>query len=300
MLSIATVKVEARNGYVLVKVSLENRSASVVGPGTMLGRQTLTGGAVRFVEFPNSTSIPPGSTAKVSQLLSAMKELEFTGYRESDGTIIPVSGGMVKRLSFLRSLAEVTWPSIHTELGRWRDEVLVPRIRSIGAGFKALHESAWLRIAEAKQKRQHRAQSKRLARESVSAEIIRWWDEVLLPRTRVIAARLKALHEKAGLRRAEAKQEGRHRAQSERQAWESVDAEIIRWWDEVLVPRTRVIAARFKALHEKAGLRRAEAKQERQQSDQLERQAWESFDAQIMRWWDEVLLPRIRFYRRPH
>jgi hypothetical protein len=38
----------------------------------------------------------------------------------------------------------------------------------------------------------------------------------------------------------------------------------------------------------------------RQHRDQLERQAWESFDAQIMRWWDEVLLPRIRFYRRPH
>ena len=189
MLSIATVKVETRNGYVLVKVSLENRSASVIGPGTMLGRQTLTGGAVRLVEFPNSTRIPPGSTAKVSQFLSAMKELEFTGYRESDGTIIPVSGGMVKRLSFLRSLAEVTWPSIHTELGRWRDEVLVPRIRSIGAGFKALHENARLRIAKAKQKRQHCAQSERQAWESVDAEIIRWWDEVLVPRTRVIAAR---------------------------------------------------------------------------------------------------------------
>ena len=299
MLSIATVKVEARNGYVLVKVSLENRSASIVGPGTVLGRQTLTGGAVRFVEFPNSTSIPPGCTAKVSQLLSAMSELEFTGYRESNGGIIPVSGGMVKRLSFLRSLAEVTWPSIHTELGRWRDEVLVPRIRSIGAGFKALHENAWLRIAEAKQKRQHRAQSERQAWESVAPEIIRWWDEVLLPRTRLIAGRFKALHEKAWLRRAKAKQE-RHRAQSERQAWESVDAQIIRWWDEVLLPRTRLIAARFKALHEKAWLRRAEAKHERQHRDQLERQAWESFDAQIMRWWDEVLLPRIRFYRRPH
>jgi hypothetical protein len=245
MLSIATVKVEARNGYVLVKVSLENPSASVVGPGTMLGRQTLAGGAVRLVEFPNSTSIPPGSTVKVSQLLSAMEELEFTGYRESDGTIIPVSGGMVKRLSFLRSVAAVTWPSISTGFGQWRAEVLVPRIRSIGARFKALPENAWLRIAEAKQKRQHRVQS-------------------------------------------------------ERQAWESVDAEIIRWWDEVLVPRTRLIAARFKALHEKAWLRRAEAKQERQHRDQLERQAWESFDAQIMRWWDEVLLPRIRFYRRPH
>ena len=244
MLSIATVKVEARNGYVLVKVSLENRSASIVGPGTVLGRQTLTGGAVRFVEFPNATSIPPGCTAKVSQLLSAMSELEFTGYRESNGGIIPVSGGMVKRLSFLRSLAEVTWPSIHTELGRWRDEVLVPRIRSIGGRFKALHENAWLRLAEAKQKR--------------------------------------------------------HRDQMERQVWQSIDTEAMRRWSEVLLSRTTLMAARFKALHENARLRLAEAKQKRQLRDQVERHAWESVDAEILRWWNEVLLPRIRFYRRPN
>src|SRR5678815_3958611 len=106
MLSITTVKVETRNGYVLVKVSLENQGASVVGPGTMLGRQTLTGGAVRPVYFPNSTSILPGCTAKVNQLLSAMRDLEFTGYRQSDGVIIPFSGGMLRRLSFLRSVAE--------------------------------------------------------------------------------------------------------------------------------------------------------------------------------------------------
>src|SRR5688572_2490916 len=84
MLSIERVKAETRDRYVLIKVSLENRGASVVGPGSMLGRQTSTGGAIRMVEFRNSTNIPPGCTASVSQMLSALKELEFTGYRQSD------------------------------------------------------------------------------------------------------------------------------------------------------------------------------------------------------------------------
>ena len=290
MLSITTVKVETRNGYVLVKVSLENQGASVVGPGTMLGRQTLTGGAVRPVEFPNSTSILPGCTAKVNQLLSAMRDLEFTGYRQSDGVIIPFSGGMLRRLSFLRSVAEAT--------ARWWNEVL-QWSTSIVVRLRALHATAWMRLAIDRRVK-HGAEVAAKDWRSINAEFGRWRGEVLLPRIRSIGAGFKALHENAWLRIAKAKQKRQHRDQSERQAWESVDAQIIRWWDEVLVPRTRLIAARFKALHEKTWLRRVEAKQERHHRDQLERQAWESFDAQILRWWDEVLLPRIRFYRRPH
>jgi hypothetical protein len=274
-----------------------------------------------------------------------MRELEFTGYRQSDGAIIPFSGGRVKRDSFLRSVAVVTapwrdeilqratsfvarvralyatvwmrleverrvnhgaevaarnWRLISAEFGRWRGEVLLPRINSLGAGLKALQENAWLRLAEAKQKGQHRAQVERQAWESADAEIIRWWHEALLPRTRLIAARFKALHKIAWLRLAEARQKAQHRAQVERQVWESVDAKIMRWWHEALLPRTRPIAARFKALHENAWLRLAEAKQKGQHRVEAERQAWESVDAKIMRWWDEVLLPRIRFNRRPH
>jgi hypothetical protein len=274
-----------------------------------------------------------------------MTELEFTGYRQSDGLIIPFSGGMVKRLSLLRSVAVVTsrwwdevlsrstsiaarvralhatawmrlaidrrvnrgaevaakhWRSISAEFGRWRDEVLLPRVRSIGVHLKAIHENTWLRLAEAKRKRQRSAQAEPQACESVDAETVQWWDGVLLPRTRLVAARFKALHENALLRLAQAKQERHHRAQVERQAWESVDADIMRWWNEVLLPRTRLIASRFKALHENSSLRLAQAKQERHHRAQVERQAWESVDADIMRWWNEVLLPRIRFYRRPN
>ena len=345
MLSIATVQLETRNGYVLVKVSLENQGASVVGPGTMLGRQTLAGGAVHAVEFRNSSSIPPGCTAKVSRLLSAMTELQFTGYRQSDGVIIPFSGGLVKRLSFLRSVAVVTahgwdearsrsasivarlralyattwtrleidrrlnhgaevaaqaWRSSHADFGRWRDEVLLPRIRTIGARSKALHENTRLRLADAKQKGKHGAEVAGQAWRSGNAGFGRWRDEVLLPRIRSIAARLKALHENAWLRLREAKQNGKHGAEEERQAWEAADAEIMRWRHEVLLPRIRTIAARFKALHENAWLRLAEAKRNVKRGAQDERQAWESADAEILRWWHEVLLPRIRFYRRPN
>jgi len=337
MLSIVKVKTETRDRYVLVKVTLENQGASVVGPGTMLGRQTSTGGAVRLVEFRNSTNIPPGCTAKVSQLLSAMRELEFTGYRQSDGVIISFSGGIVKRLSLLRSVVVVT--------ARWWDEVLVPRCTSIVACFRVLHGNAWS-LAEVHKRLKDRAQVVGNALGSLDAEIERWWggvllprsksiaarfralhgtartrleidktvnhgaevaaeawrsinaalvrwrDEVLLPRTRSIAARFKALHKNGWLRLADSKQRRKHHAQVERQAWKSFDADIMRWWDEVLLPRTRSIAARFKALHKNGWLRLADAKQRRKHHAQVERQAWESVDADIMRWWDEVLLPR--------
>ena len=318
MLSIATVKVETRNGYALVKVSLENRGASVVGPGMMVGRQTLTGGAVRPVEFRNSTSIPPGSTAKVTQLLSAMRELEFTGYRQGDGVIIPFSGGMVKRASFLRSVAAVTarwwdeilsqstsvvarlraryatartplavdktvnhggevaardWRSIYAEFGRWRREVFVPRVRSLGARFKGFHANAWLRLAEAKQRMHHRAEVDGQTWESVDVTMKRWWDEVLLPRTRLIVARFRAQDENAAVLVAEAKQERQHRDQMERQAWESVDARIKGWWDKVLLPRTRLIAARFKAQDQSPPPPIAEAKQKKQHRRTKQRNA---------------------------
>ena len=342
MLSITTVKVETRNGYVLVKVSLENQGASVVGPGTMLGRQTLTGGAVRPVEFPNSTSILPGCTAKVNQLLSAMRDLEFTGYRQSDGVIIPFSGGMLRRLSFLRSVAEATarwwnevlqWStsivvrlralhatawirlaidrrvkhgagvaakdlrSINAEFGRWRGEVL-QWSTSIVARLRALHATAWMRLAIDRRVK-HGAEVAAKDWRSINAEFGRWRGEVLLPRIRSIGGRFKALHENAWLRLAEAKQK-RHRDEMERQVWQSIDTEAMRRWSEVLLSRTTLMAARFKALHENARLRLAEAKQKRQLRDQVERHAWESIDAEILRWWNEVLLPRIRFYRRPN
>ena len=289
MLSITTVKVETRNGYVLVKVSLENQGASVVGPGTMLGRQTLTGGAVRPVEFPNSTSILPGCTAKVNQLLSAMRDLEFTGYRQSDGVIIPFSGGMLRRLSFLRSVAEAT--------ARWWNEVL-QWSTSIVVRLRALHATAWMRLAIDRRVK-HGAEVAAKDWRSINAEFGRWRGEVLLPRIRSIGGRFKALHENAWLRLAEAKQK-RHRDQMERQVWQSIDTEAMRRWSEVLLSRTTLMAARFKALHENARLRLAEAKQKRQLRDQVERHAWESVDAEILRWWNEVLLPRIRFYRRPN
>jgi hypothetical protein len=319
MLSIAKVKVETRDQYVLVKVSLENQGASVVGPGTMHGRQTSKEGAVRLVEFRNSTNIPPGSTAKVSQLLSGMRELEFTGYRQSDGVIIPFSGGMVKRLSFFRSVVVVTqrwWDevlvprstsivagfrvraqvagnalgSLDADIVRWWGGVPLPRSSSIAARFRALHGIDWMRL-EINKRAQHWDEVAARARRSVNAELVRWWDEVLLPRSRSIAARTKTLHENGWLRLAGAKQ--RDHAQLERQAWESVDARIMRWWNEVLLPRSRSIAARTKTLHESGWLRLADAKQ-REHRAQLERQAWESVDAEIMRWWNEVLLPRSR------
>jgi hypothetical protein len=218
-----------------------------------------------------------------------MRELEFTGYRQSDGVIIPFSGGMVKRHSFLRSVAVVT--------ARWWDEVL-EQSTSIVARVRALHATTWMRLAIDRGVN-HGAEVAVRDWRSMNAEVGRWRGEVLLPQIRSIGARLKALHESAWLRLAEAKQKRQNRAQVERQAWESLDAQIMRWWGEVLLPRTRLIAARFKALHENAWLRLAEAKQKRQHRAQVERQAWESLDAQIMRWWDEVLLPRIRFYRRP-
>jgi hypothetical protein len=279
MLSIQKVKAETRDRYVLVKVSLENQGPSVVGPGTMLGRQTSSGGAVRTVEFRNSINIPPGCTAKVSQLLSGMRELELTGYRQSDGVIIPFSGGRIKRLSFLRSVAQMT--------GRWWDEVLLPRSRSLAArleiGRRVSHGVVWTRDAF----------------RSIHAKLVRWQDEVLLPRTRSVAARFKALHENRSLRLADAKQRRERRAQVERQAWESLDTEIMQWWEEVLLPRTRSVAARLKALHESRSLRLADAKQ-REHRAQAERQAWESFDAEIMRWWDRVateIQKRVELYR---
>jgi hypothetical protein len=323
MLSIVKVKAEPRDRYVLVKVSLENHGASVVGPGTMLGRQTSTGGAVRLVEFRNSTNIPPGCTAKVSQMLSGMRELEFTGYRQRDGVIIPFSGGMVKRLSFLRSVAVVTarwWDEVLLTLAkvhkrvkdwaqvvgnalgsldagivRWCGGVLVPRSRSIAARFRALYGTAWMRL-EIDKRVNHGAEVAAGAWRSINAELVRWRDEVLLPRTRSIATRFKTLHQNGWLRPADAKQRRECRAaQVERQAWESFDAEIMRrWWDEVLLPRTRSIAARFKALHENGWLRLADAKQRTKHRAEVERQAWESADAEIMRWWNEVLLPRSR------
>ena len=279
MLSIVKVKAETRDRYVLVKVTLENQGASVVGPGTMLGRQTSTGGAVRLVEFRNSTNIPPGCTAKVSQLLSAMRELEFTGYRQSDGVIIPFSGGMVKRLSFLRSVVVVT--------ARWWDEVLVARSTSIAACVRVLHVNAWS-LAEVHKRVKDRAQVVGNALGSLDSEIEGWWGGVLLPRSRSIAARFRAL--RGTWMRIEIDKSVNHSAE----AWRSINAELVRWRDEVLLPRTRSIAARFKALHKNAWLRLADAKQRRKHHAQAERQAWESVDADIMRWWDEVLLPRSR------
>jgi hypothetical protein len=273
------------------------------------------------VEFPNSTNIPPGCTAKVSQLLSAMRELEFTGYRQSDGVIIPFSGGMVKRHSFLRSVVVVTerwWDEVmvprstsivacfkdqaqvagnalgtlDADIVRWWGGVLQPRSSSIAARFRALHGIASMRL-EINKRAQHWDEVAAGAWRSVNAELVRWWDEVLLPRSRSIAARTKTLHENGWLRLADTKQR-EHRAQLERQAWESVDAEIMRWWNEVLLPRSRSIAARTRTLYESGWLRSADAKQRREHRAQVERQAWESVDAEIMRWWDEVLLPRSR------
>src|SRR5688572_26510267 len=137
-------------------------------PISMLGRQTSTGGAIRMVEFRNSANIPPGCTASVSQMLSALKELEFTGYRQSDGAIIPLSGGMVKRLSFVRSVAAVT-------ARRW-DEVL--------------HGNKWS-LAEAHKRVKDRAQLVGNALASLDAEIVRWCGGVLVPRSTSIAARLR-------------------------------------------------------------------------------------------------------------
>jgi hypothetical protein len=339
MLSIVTVKTETRDRYVLVKVTLENQGESVVGPGTMLGRQTSTGGAIRLVEFRNSTNIPPGCTAKVSQLLSAMRELEFTGYRQNDGVIIPFSGGMVKRLSFLRSVAGVTarwWdevllPRSTSIVARFRvllgnawilaevpkrvkdraqavgnalgslgagivqrcGRVLVPRQSSIAARFRALRGNAWMRL-EIDKRVNHGAEVAAKACLSINAELVRWRDEVLLPRTRSIGSRFKALHKNGWLRLADAKQRREHRARMERQAWEAADADILRWRDEVLLPRTRSIAARFKAFHKNGWFRRADAKQRRMHRAQMEREAWEAVDADILRWWGEVVLPRSR------
>jgi len=56
----------------------------------------------------------------------------------------------------------------------------------------------------------------------------------------------------------------------ERQVWQSIDTEAMRRWSEVLLSRTTLMAARFKALHENARLRLAEAKQKRQLRDQVE------------------------------
>jgi len=284
MLSIVKVKAETQDRYVLVKVTLENQGASVVGPGTMLGRQTSTGGAVRMVEFRNSTNIPPGCTAKVSQLLSAMRELEFTGYRQSDGVIIPFSGGMVKRLSFLRSVVVGT--------ARWWDEVLVPRSASIVASVRVLHVNAWS-LAGVHKRVKDRAQVVGNALGSLDAEIEGWWDGVLLPRSRSIAARFRAFRGTVWMR-LEIDKSVNHAAELAAEAWRSINAELVRWRDEVLLPRSRSIAARFKALHQNGWLRLADAKQSRKHHAQAERQAWESVDADIMRWWDEVLLPRSR------
>ncbi|HET9219456.1 MAG TPA: hypothetical protein VFR18_20885 [Terriglobia bacterium] len=332
MLSISTVKAETRDWCVLVRVSLQNGGESVVGPGTMLGRYTSTGGAVRLVEFRNSNNIDPGCTAEVRQLLSAMTELEFTGYRQSDGVVIPFSGGVVKRLSFLRSVAvaisrgwdevlrrstslvarlralyatawmrleidrranhgaEVaakTWQSFNAELVRSRDDILLPRIGSIAARLKALHENALLRLADAKEKRKHRAQLEHQAWESIDARIQRWWVEVL-PLFTSIVARLRARHA-TGWVRLEPDRSVNHGAEVAAKAWRSINAELVQWRDEVLLPRIGSIAALLKARQENAWLRLADAKQRRKHRAQVERQAWESVDAEIMRWWDEVL-----------
>jgi len=245
--------------------------------------------------------------------------------------IIPFSGGMVKRLSFLRSVAAAT--------ARWWNEVLVPRSASIVARFRVPQGNAWS-FAEVHKRVKDQAQvagnalgsldaaivrwfggslvprsrsitarfrDQRVrhwhevgarAWRSTNAELVRWRNEVLLPRTRSIAARFEALHANGWIRREDAKQRSQHRAQMERQAWESADTQIMRWWNEVLLPRTRSIAARFEALRENRWLHLADAKQRIEHRAQVERQAWESADAQIMRWWDEVRRVATEIQRR--
>ena len=341
MLSIKRVVAETQHHYVLVSVLLENLGVTVVRPGIMFGRQISKEGAPRVVEFRNTTNILPGCTAKVSRLLAAVSELEFTAYRQSDGVTIPFSGGVVKRHSFFGSVAvvirrwwnEVLLPqskslaahfellygharsrlaevykreklqaqtarsalgSLNAKFMRWRNEVLRPQTESISARFKALHDNGWLRLAEAKQRRKHRADVGRHAWQSVDADILRWWNEVLLPRSKSLAAQFELLYGHARSRLAEVYKREKLQAQTARSALGSLNAKFMRWRNEVLRPQTESISARFKALHDNGWLRLAEAKQRRKHRADVERHAWQSVDADILRWWNEVLLPRSR------
>jgi hypothetical protein len=108
MLSIARIDTETHERYVLARVLLVNHGTAAIKPGTLFARQTSRDGTVRVLEFHNAMDIPSGRTTRVSQLLTNIKQVEFTGYHQSDGVIVPFSGGVLKRRPFFRSFEVVT------------------------------------------------------------------------------------------------------------------------------------------------------------------------------------------------
>jgi hypothetical protein len=93
-LHIDEIEIESiRRDYYLVRVRVQNVGNRTVNPGALLARQTVEDGSVRAIEFFHSVALAPNDQTKLSQLLSGtLKSIEFKGYRETDGDIIPITG----------------------------------------------------------------------------------------------------------------------------------------------------------------------------------------------------------------
>jgi hypothetical protein len=105
VLQITELDVKAiRQGYLTVRITLENVGTERLGVGQVLARQTSKDGSVQTVEFFNTVDLSPGERTKLSQLLSGVvKEIDFMLYRTSDGEMIPLSA-LAKRGLFRWSL----------------------------------------------------------------------------------------------------------------------------------------------------------------------------------------------------
>lgn len=101
------------------------------------------------------------------------------------GVIIPFSGGIVKRLSVFHSVEAV--------MMRWGDEVLLPGTRSIATRFKAAHGKAWMRPADGHKCVKHQVQVIRISLGPFNEAIVRWREEVLFPKLKSIAGRMKEM-----------------------------------------------------------------------------------------------------------